>query len=69
MDTQEQVICRLCLEPIYRYCHSAMGSIRAYAWTTVAEDAEDDQRYGTRCYYGGTLQAFQHDPDYQEQES
>jgi hypothetical protein len=62
--TEERPVCRLCDEPIYRYCHSQAGSLKAYVWTDVDPDGEDDPRYGTRCQYSGTLDAFRHHPEW-----
>jgi hypothetical protein len=63
MKTEERSVCRLCDEPIYRYCHSQAGSLKAYAWSDVDPDGEDDPRYGTKCQYAGTMSAWQHRPE------
>jgi hypothetical protein len=61
----DPLTCRLCLEPVWSYCHSEVGPLRVYAWTTTDPGGADDPRHGTRCYYGGTLQAFHHEPEEQ----
>lgn len=49
MLTEATSTCETCEEPIYLYCHSQAGRIRALAWTDVDPDGDIDPRYGTRC--------------------
>lgn len=53
------VYCEDCGDEISRYCHSQWGNVKAYAWTNVPEDSEDDPRYGTVCGITGRA----HRPD------
>ena len=41
--------CENCEQEVWRYCHSQAGSLKAYAWTSIPEDSEDDQRNGVFC--------------------
>jgi hypothetical protein len=45
--------CVECGAPIYRYCHSQAGSLKAYVWTDIDPDGgwnDPDPRWGTLCY-------------------
>lgn len=49
MKEYETSECEYCELPIWRYCHSQAGTLKAYAWTTIDPDGEDDPRYGVTC--------------------
>lgn len=53
--------CRKCDEPIWLYCHSQAGILKAYAWSNTNPD-EDEPRYGT-TYEDGRAHAPERDEE------
>ena len=62
MNEQAKEYCVDCGETIYLYCHSQAGNLKAYAWTTVDEYADEDQRWGTTCDQDNTSYPGLHHP-------